>query len=803
LLVNQKWGTAVPAISWDDTQNAITSVGPNNIGSGSARWVVPWTVVGDQIQVTHAFNSGTVLNLTNFSSVSFDIMCATNSATDGSGSYGVIEVDAVPQADGWPSTALATYTSAVANGNRWVHVSLPINAAGNAKLSAVTGIGLKIQQNATGSNLSGTTAFWMDNIIFSGFSASPVVGPQQIIQLNSAQLWQRLEFQVTNVPATTNPFNPNLITLNAMFTLPSGQTMVVPAFWYQGYTRTISGSTEYDTVNAPPQWRLRFTPPEAGAYSLSLAIQTNGQPFGTIVTNFVVVSNAAPARYGYAGIAQNNQYFQTGDGQKLPLNGENTAWYDNGTQDYDTWFGSMQNATENFARVWMCPWCLGIEHEPGTLNNYDLDRAWQLDYVIQLAEQEGIYVQLTMDDYREYSSTSGSDGQWADNPYNITNGGPCINQDAFFTNVTAKATYQMRLRYLIARYGYSQNLLDWEFFNEIDHDYSYLKSSDVDNWHIQMGGWLHANDPYKHLVTTSLSYASADPAMWAVPQLDFLSWHTYFSPGYQLNPALTMASDASYYRKTYGKPVQIGEYGTDWQSWPASLAVDPYLRGLRQGNWGGALGGSVGTAMTWWWDSLAPANDYWLYSSLGTILNRTGWGQGSWTNLVFAGGQSTTALGQAGSHESLVYLVAADVTWPTGGTNATLPVQQAQWLTLTNWPAGTYYAEWYDPTTGLLVGNSPAKTINGGLTLPLPDYTVDLAGIFYPPPTLTAAAVGRGGNFQFTLASETGGIYNVGKSSDLLHWTNFLTVTNTLGITTVTDQSAPAGHVEFYRVGRN
>lgn len=803
LYVNQHWGTAIPAITWDDTTNATTSLGPNNPSSGSAKWVIHWTTTGDQIEVTRAFNSGTILNLSNFSSVSFDIMFSGNSATDGKGSYGAVEVDAIPQSVGWPNTALVICTSEVTNGNGWIHVSLPVNAAGNTNLNAVTGIGFKIQQSETGANLSGTTTFWIDNIVFSGYTTPPVSGPPQIVQLNSAQFWQRLEFQITNVPTASNPFDPDIIKLDGTFTLPSGKRMIVPAFWYQGYTRSLSGGTEYDTVNGPPQWRLRFTPPEVGDYSLSLAIETNGQPYDTVATNFTVVSNSLPSRLGYVNIAPNNRYFQTGDGQALPLNGENVAWYNNGTYDYDTWFASMQNASENFARVWMSPWCFGIEGSPGTLDNYALDPAWQLDYVLQLAEQKGIYVQLTLDDYREYSSASGSDGQWVNNPYNTANGGPCVNQNAFFTNTTAQVLYEKRLRYLIARYGYSQNLMDWEFFNEIDHDYSYLAQSNVDTWVGEMGAWLHTNDPYHHLVTTSLSYASADPQLWEVPQLDFLSWHTYFSPGYQLNPAATMASDAAYYRQTYNKPVQIGEYGTDWHSWPASLAVDPYLRGLRQGIWGGALGGSVGTAMTWWWDSLAPANDYWLYSSLEAILDRTDWGRGSWTNIVFQSGQPLTAIGLSGSHESLVYLVPSDAAWPTGATNAALPVQHGQTLILTNWPAGVYYAEWYNPTNGLLVGNSQATTINGGLTLPLPDYTEDLAGIVYPPPTLTATTINQKGNFQFQLNSETGGSYAVEKSTNLLNWTTFLTVTNTQGTLLVTDPGTISGSATFYRAERN
>ncbi|HTR43601.1 MAG TPA: DUF5060 domain-containing protein [Pseudomonadales bacterium] len=795
--VNQNWGTAVPNITWS-TNNATTTLGPNNPGSGSAFWQITWPTTGDQIEVTRAFNNGAVVNLGNFSSISFDIMFATNSATDGNGSYGALEVDCIPQSDGWPSTALAIYTSAVSNGNHWIHVTLPVNAS----LSA-TGIGLKIQQSHTGANLTGTTAFWIDNIIFSGFTTPIVTGPPQVIQLNTGQVWQRLEFQITNVPSASNPFDPDVIRLDGTFTSPSGETMVVPAFWYQEYTRSRSGGTEYDTVNGPPQWRLRFEPLETGTYSLSLVIQTNNELCAALATNFTVVSNSTPARFGNVGVAPNNQYLQTSDGQALPLNGENVAWWNNGTYDYDTWFASMQNAGEDFARVWMSSWCFGIEGNPGTLNNYALDPAWQLDYVLQLAEQEGIYVQLTLNDYREYSSDFGSDGQWPNNPYNIANGGPCINQNAFFTNNTASVVYQKRLRYLIGRYGYSSHLLAWEFFNEIDHDYSYLSSNNVDTWIASQANWLHTNDPYGHLVTTSLSYASADPQQWALPQLDFLSWHTYFQSGYQLNPAQTMANDAAYYRQTYHKVVQIGEYGTDWHSWPASMAVDPYLRGLRQGIWGGALGGSAGTAMSWWWDSLAPANDYWLFSSLEAILGPTDWGRGSWTNIVFKSGQPLTAIGLNGAHDSLIYLVASDAAWPNGATNQSLPEQQAQTITITGWPKGTYYAEWYDPVSGTFLGLSQGTVSNGNLSLALPNFSADLAGVIYPPPTLTLPAINQNGLLQFQLNSQVGGKYAIEESSNLLTWAPLLVVTNTQGTLTITNPLPSSSSALFFRARQN
>ena len=187
------------------------------------------------------------------------------------------------------------------------------------------------------------------------------------------------------MPAATNPFDPQNIRLDATFTLPSGRSMTVPAFWYQGYQRSLSGGYESDTPAGSPGWRVRFTPPEAGAYSLALIILTNGQPSGSPAnTGFTVPTGSVPSRYGYVGTTPAKRYFQTGDGQGLPLTGEDVAWPSaQGTYDYDTWFASMQAAGENFARIWMCPWSFGIEVGRTNLDNYALAPAWQLDYVLQ------------------------------------------------------------------------------------------------------------------------------------------------------------------------------------------------------------------------------------------------------------------------------------------------------------------------------------------------------------------------------------------------------------------------------------
>jgi len=784
----------------------------------------------------------------------------------------------------------------------------------------------------------------------------------QIVQLNTAQLWRRVEFQVNNVPATTNRFDPDLIRLDATFTAPSGRVMVVPGFWFQNFVRWLSGGYEQLGASGGPSWRIRFTPQETGNYSLTLAIVTNGVAAGpTVVTNFSVLDTNPLARAGYAQVAPGQQYFRTGDGQPLRLIGHNVCWPGGrGTYDYDDWFPAMQAAGENFARLWMCPWAFGIEAEQYTLRNYRLDRAWQLDYVVQLAEQRGIFLLLCLDYHGMFQTVPdywGGNDVWKTNPYNVTNGGPCISPNAFFTNTTARALYQKRLRYLVARHGCSPNLLAWEFFNEIDNSYNNLNATDVAAWHGTVGAWLRTNDAFGHLITTSLTGSSDRPEMWQVPQLDFASYHSYG----EAKPAARLAAVSQSFLSRYGKPVMIGEFGVNFAGW--DRASDPYLRGFRQAIWGAAVGGSTGTAMSWWWENIHSENVYPLFTALGGVLNRTGWGSGTWTPIGFpteeppvvvgdpmpggapfnaqlplsgvwggmpvgafavtspdvagnaanylnsfvhgawhadlkrpfklsawltnsarlvmhvnsvsdavqlrvlsdgstlfstnlpnldgtynvnneynldlpvnlpagrhlieitnAGGDwvfldwvrleqvlpsaypnnwqpKPEAVGLRGPRESLLYVVAPNASFPGQATNTTLPLRHGQTLTFTNWPPGQFFAEWYEPTNGVKRGSTQRTTTNGTLTLPLPDYREDFAGILYGPPTLRASAFLPPTTFTFQLTSETGGRYEIQRSADLTNWPAIQVVTNISGTTVIQDSAASNAAAAYRAVG--
>ena len=455
----------------------------------------------------------------------------------------------------------------------------------------------------------------------------------EVTLLSEPQLWQPLEMSLSGIPEVANPFDPEQIVVDAVFETPSGNTLEVPAFWYQAYTRQKVDGAEKLAADGEPGWRLRFTPTESGIYDLSIRITLAGKtlPVGGEIT-FDVAPQKLDQQHGWVQIA-NKRYFRTSDGHPLRLIGENVCWdIGRGTYDYDEWFKAMADSGQNFARLWFSPWSVGIEHGPGTLNHYSLSDAWQLDYIFSLAEHYGIYLMICFDHHGMYQTHEktwgGTNAFWnTGNPYSTTLGGPCETPNDFFSMPEAREIYQKRLRYLIARWGYSPYLHSWQFFNEIDNVFprENLDESMVYDWHAVMGRWLKDHDPYQHLVTTSLTGGSDRPEMWQIPEMDLAVYHSYNDPA----PARAIAQTTKSFTERYDKPMMIGEFGTS--AWGLNIKEDPHMRGFRQGLWGGVTGGSVGTAMSWWWENIHWQNLYPIYDAISRILDEADWQEGEWT----------------------------------------------------------------------------------------------------------------------------------------------------------------------------
>ena len=462
------------------------------------------------------------------------------------------------------------------------------------------------------------------------YSASAAI---TIIPRNTATQWQVAEFAIAGAPTVANPFDPDVVSIKARFTSDAtGAATTVEGFWFQNYTSNLGGSNEALSSSGSPEWRVRFLPDVAGYYQVVVTVTTPTGNFGeTTLVNVAAGSPSSPFK-AVPKIAANQRYFEV-DGQPLVVNGANVCWHGSrGTYDYNDWFPKMQQDGENYARLWMCPWAFGIETEANSRTNYSLTKAWQLDRVLRMAETNGIFIMLCLEYHGMFQTVPdqfGGNNAWPLNPYNSANGGPCATPNAFFTDTTARDIYKKRLRYIIARWGSSPNLLCWEFFNEIDNSYNNLNATDVANWHSALGTWLKANDPYKRLVTTSLTGSSDRAEIWNIPSMEFAQYHSYGLA----QPASKMAPIVQSMMTKYHKPVILSEYGID--SGGLHADNDPYFRGLRQGVWSGLMSNTPGTGMSWWWEEIHARNLYGIYNSISQFLKKSALGQGSWTPVTF------------------------------------------------------------------------------------------------------------------------------------------------------------------------
>jgi len=132
----------------------------------------------------------------------------------------------------------------------------------------------------------------------------------------------------------------------------------------------------------------------------------------------------------------------------------------------------MRNAGENFARLWMAPWFAGLEHTPGTLNRYNLEAAWQLDYVFDLAGQNGIYLMLSFDHHGMFQVNNqnwGGSNNFG-RPMPTTRSTRPVRKAQRFLHQCQGQDHLPETPALSHRpVRYSPHLLAWQFFNEIDN----------------------------------------------------------------------------------------------------------------------------------------------------------------------------------------------------------------------------------------------------------------------------------------------------------------------------------------------
>lgn len=396
---------------------------------------------------------------------------------------------------------------------------------------------------------------------------------------------------------------------------PAGREYSVPGFLYQPFTRKIEGGNEKLTPAGPVRWQIRLALREPGRHRVLVSVDV---PQGSIDVveayhqslEITATKTDAP---GYVRRSPtDHRYFITDRGESFFPVGANVCWAGKGgTFDYDRWLPQYAKEGCNYWRAWLSPdWTtFGLNTRASGYKRIDLAHAWRLDQAIEQSERLGLRVLLCIDSFNILKSNKGEYGGWEASPYVKANGGPCEKPADYFSKPEMLNAYNDRLRYLVARWGYSTSVFAWEFWNEVDLIDNY-QSDRVTTWHHNEAKHLRLMDPWQHLITTSTATPRGDPQLDALPELDFVQTHRYSGGDVVAN----LDEDHRTKAAAHDRPHYHGEFGLDAGGGEAK--VDPSGIYLHNALYASVGQEQAGTPMTWWWDNyVEPQKLYPIFGS--------------------------------------------------------------------------------------------------------------------------------------------------------------------------------------------
>ena len=370
-----------------------------------------------------------------------------------------------------------------------------------------------------------------------------------------------------------NPFDFTQNDVAVVFADPDGRETSRAAFFDGGRT-----------------WRVRRTPAAPGLYRI-LRVTLNGRAVearGLRPASFNV--GGSPGR-GFVRLSPSDgRRFVLSDGTAYYPLGFDLAWRNKGEAPLAETLAAMGRAGADWTRIWMCHWGgTNLDWTQDALKrpalgelNLTVAAAW--DKIVAAAESSGVRIQLVLQHHGQYSTKT--DPNWSVNPWNKANGGWLDRPEQFFSDPRAIALTKSKYRYIAARWGYSPAILAWELFNEVEWTDGYLKDFPaVAAWHAEMARFLRAQDPDRHLITTSSEMNP--PELWT--GLDYYSPHVY--------PAalsgVGLIDDGG-----LDRPYFYGEFGLDED------ARRPNGETLQRGLWASLMSRSAGAAQYWFWDAV-------------------------------------------------------------------------------------------------------------------------------------------------------------------------------------------------------
>jgi hypothetical protein len=607
------------------------------------------------------------------------------------------------------------------------------------------------------------------------------------------QKWEKYEAVFGLSWTFANPYDPDEIAVDALITTPSGAIVTQPCFWYVPCRRKLLVRAKVPGANGDQTeqggdemvevisqltpglgvWMLRYAPREEGEHSYRLVARAPSDVARSAEVSFTVKGSAG---HGYMRVSKRDpRYFEFDDGTFFFPVGQNVGWVNHtGSVNFEQYMVNMSRAGANFARIWLThffqgqslEWSMGQRYYHG-LGFYSAEMAWKLDRMLEAAEREGVYLMWCIQHHGQFSTTYNSD--WNENPYRKPAkpvpdymervlGGPeqvkrfekrrgFLEQPGdFLSHPRAKRLFKKRMRYTIARYGYSTTISSWELWNEVRLTDGY-SSAKTTLWHKEMGDYVKTLDPTRRLLTTS--YGSRwDRDAYALPSHDFTQVHIYHVDNAEWMTWLIRSVDEQLRGigrdRTLSKPILIGEYGlahnpnygevTEDSKWP----VDPDGLHVHNSLWIGLFSGSAGTAMNWWWDVYIDKRDlYYHFTGISRYIKGEDLRQGSLRRVDLSGDNGgyyartpkVAGAALAGTDRAYGWLYENAYTIKHfGPTDAAVSGAS---IDLSGLEDGLYWVEFWNTVDGVATSRREVTVTHGSVKLRIPDFKGDIAFKLY------------------------------------------------------------------------
>lgn len=373
---------------------------------------------------------------------------------------------------------------------------------------------------------------------------------------------RKIEFMFQTRETYENPFDPDEVSIDAVVSLPGGDSLVVPCFYQVPVSYE---AQEWIADAAHPSWMLRLSTERAGRHTVRLKVEdATGIWYGDPL-EFQVRQGTARGRIFRD--PDHPQYYRHSTGEPFYPLGINAGW--NSIENYATILRNLSEAGASVFRYWQTPfnwqaleWSEDYYYNYEGLGRYNQEAAARSDSLLELCDSLDLFMQLCIFQHGPFSENVNE--MWDSNPYNTANGGYVERAEEYFYNESCQTQTRKLLRYIVARWGYSRNLFAWEFFNEVQFTGNHNNQSElwfpgVVSWHSQMSRYVESIDPYDHLMTTSAAEGQL-ATLDTIGTMDNLQYHLYDEEETLLSTQAAL--DKRFLSELENASVINGEYGT-------------------------------------------------------------------------------------------------------------------------------------------------------------------------------------------------------------------------------------------------